>query len=234
VFIGSGICFLSMGLLVPVLPQYVAGQLHRGYGLAGLAVAMPSVTATLARPVVGRVVDQRGYRSASVAGGGLPALAAAALPGAGPVPVVLLCRAVAGIGEALAYAGFAAASVPAGRTRAPAAITWFSVAVCVGLLAGAPLGAAALTWLGFPAVWLLAAIAAIAAAGCGWCCRHPPGPCGPIRTSRRWCTRPGGCPVPRTARACGATPRSTPSSRCMSPSSAGTTPGPSTSSTAWS
>jgi predicted MFS family arabinose efflux permease len=63
--------------------------------------------------------------------------------------------------------GFAAASVPADGIGASARITWFSIAVYVGLLLGAPLGEAVLTRLGFLAVWLLAAIAAIAAAGCG-------------------------------------------------------------------
>src|SRR5262249_51151432 len=155
-----------MGMLVPVLPQYLAGGLSQGFGMVGLAVAVPSVTAIVVRPLAGRVVDRSGYRLASVAGAGLLALAALGLLGAGSVPLVLLCRAVAGAGEALVYVGFAAASVPADGIGASAKITWFSVAVYSGLLLGAPLGEAVLTRFGFPAVWLLAAIAAIAAAGC--------------------------------------------------------------------
>ena len=167
VLTGTCACFLSMGVLVPVLPQYLVGELDQGLGMVGLTVAVPSVTAILARPLAGRTVDRRGYRLASVAGAGLLALAALALLGAGSVSLLLLCRAVAGIGEALVYVGFAAASLPADGTGAPGKITWFSVVVYVGLLLGAPIGAVVLTGLGFQAVWLLASIVAIVAAGCG-------------------------------------------------------------------
>jgi hypothetical protein len=47
-------CFLSMGVLVPVLPQYLAGGLGQGFDMVGLAVTVPGVTAILARPPVGR------------------------------------------------------------------------------------------------------------------------------------------------------------------------------------
>src|SRR5258708_20756190 len=79
-------CFLSMGVLVPVLPQYLAGELHQGFDMVGLAVAVPSVTAILARPLAGRTVDRHGHRPATVAGAGPlppsspPPLAAGALP----------------------------------------------------------------------------------------------------------------------------------------------------------
>ncbi len=167
VLAGTGTCFLSMGVLVPVLPQYMTGKLGQGLGVVGFTIAMPSVTAILTRPLAGRTVDQHGYRLASVAGAGVLALATLALLGAHSESVLLLCRAVAGIGEALVYVGFAAASMRSGRTGAPAQITWFSLAVYLGLVLGAPMGTVVLTELGFPAVWLLAAAAAIAAAGCG-------------------------------------------------------------------
>jgi aminopeptidase len=174
---GTSLCFLSMGMLVPVLPQYLTRGLGQGLGMVGIVVAVPSVTAIVVRPLAGRLVDQRGYRLASVTGAGLLALAALvlALPGADAVPGVLVCRATAGVGEALAYVGFAAASIPASRAAAPkdraaaptSAITWFSIAVYAGLLAGAPLGTITLTWSGFRTVWLLDALPALAAAGCG-------------------------------------------------------------------
>lgn len=160
---GTAACFLSMGALVPVLPQYVAGELDLGFGVVGLVVAVPSVTGILARPLAGRVVDAYGHRPAGAVGAGLLALAALALLGAGTLPALLACRAVAGVGEALVYVGFAAASVPAGG---PARITWFSVAVYAGLLAGAPVGVVVLTGFGYPAAWVLAAAAALAGAGC--------------------------------------------------------------------
>jgi hypothetical protein len=58
-----------MGLLVPVLPQYVAGQLHRGYGLAGLAVAMPSALG------LGAASQLLGLRSGFTIAAAIPATA---------------------------------------------------------------------------------------------------------------------------------------------------------------
>jgi predicted MFS family arabinose efflux permease len=164
VLAGTGTCFLSIGMLVPVLPLYLAGELDQGLGMVGLTAAMPSVTGILARPLAGRMVDRHGPRMATMAGVGLIAITAVALLGAGSLTLVLLCRTVTGIGDALVYVGLAAASVPADGTGTPAKITWFSLAVYGGLLLGAPFGLTVLTWWGFPAVWLIAALIAIIAA----------------------------------------------------------------------
>jgi aminopeptidase len=167
VLVGTFTCFLSLGLLAPALPKYLTGQLDQGFGMVGCAVALPSVTALLARPAAGRIVDRLGHRPATVAGAALLTVAALALVGVHSVQLLLLCRAVAGVGEALAYVGLAAAGVSSNGVGASANVTWFSVAVYIGLLAGAPIGAIALTALGFRAVWLLAAIAAVATVACG-------------------------------------------------------------------
>jgi hypothetical protein len=59
------------------------------------------------------VVDRRGCRLTALVCTGLIALAALALSSADSLPTILGCRAVAGVAEAFAYVGFAAASVPA-------------------------------------------------------------------------------------------------------------------------
>lgn len=169
VLAGTGACFLSIGLLVPVLPQYVTGPLAHGPGTVGVLVAVPSVTAILARPFAGRMADEHGHRPTAAAGAAVLAVAALALLGAGSLPALLACRAVAGIGEALAYVGLAAAgaSTAEAATGTSGRITRFSIAVYAGLLAGAPLGTLALNDLGFTGVWLLsAATAATATAIC--------------------------------------------------------------------
>ncbi|TCO58348.1 MFS transporter [Actinocrispum wychmicini] len=167
VLIGAGTCFLSIGLLVPTLPRYVTGPLGQSFGMVGLAAALPSVAAILARPFAGRVVDRRTPRSAAAAGAITLAIATLGLLAADSMPALLVCRVVAGVGEALVYVGFAAAAVSEDH-GAPTRVTWFSVAVYAGLLLGAPIGEVLRANWGFPAVWIAASLAALAAAGCAF------------------------------------------------------------------
>ncbi|MGI5273320.1 MFS transporter [Nonomuraea sp. CA-218870] len=157
----TGACFLSLGLLVPVIPRYVTGPLDQGPGLVGVCLAMTSVSALLARPVAGRLADRRGRRATAGAGALLLAAASSAVLLADSLPLFLACRAVAGIGEALTYVGLAAAASDHGRRGA--AITHFSVAVNAGLLAGPPLAEAVRVAAGLWAVWALSGAVAVAA-----------------------------------------------------------------------
>ncbi|SEG94543.1 Predicted arabinose efflux permease, MFS family [Thermomonospora echinospora] len=166
VLAATSACFLSIGLLIPVLPQYVTGPLAHGPGTVGVLIAVPSITAILARPFAGRMADEHGHRSAAVAGAAVLAVAALALLGTGSLSALLACRAVAGVGEAFAYVGLAAAGASAAEdtTDTSGRITRFSIAVYTGLLAGAPLGTIVLSSLDFEWVWLLSSATAAAAA----------------------------------------------------------------------
>ncbi|MDA0638404.1 MFS transporter [Nonomuraea sp. MCN248] len=157
----TGACFLSLGLLVPVIPRYVTGPLDQGPGLVGVCLAVTSVSALLARPVAGRLADRRGRRATAGAGALLLAAASSAVLVADSLPLFLACRAVAGIGEALTYVGLAAAA--GDHERRGAAITHFSVAVNAGLLAGPPLAEAVRVAAGLWAVWALSGAMAVAA-----------------------------------------------------------------------
>lgn len=161
----TGACFLSLGLLIPIIPRYITGPLGQGPALVGGCLALTSVCALLARPLAGRLADRRGRRVAACAGALLLAAASLAVLLADSPPLFLACRAVAGIGEALTYVGLAAAA--SDHDRRGASINHFTVAVNSGLLIGPPLAEAVRSAAGLPAVWALSgAVALTAFAGC--------------------------------------------------------------------
>ncbi|WP_067180462.1 MFS transporter [Microtetraspora niveoalba] len=177
----TGAGFLSVGLLVPAIPRHVTGPLAQGPAVVGGCLAITSVFALLARPVAGRLADRRGRGVTACAG---TALLAAAAPGvllADSLPLFLVCRAVAGVGESLMYVGLAAAA--SDHNRPGAAINRFSVAVNGGLLAGPALAETVGSALGLGAVWVVAGAVALAASGA---CLLLPGAAGgaPSRTGK--------------------------------------------------
>jgi len=177
----TGACFLSLGLLIPVIPRYITGPLDQGPALVGGCLAMTSVFALIARPVAGRLADRRGRRATACAGALLLAVTSLAVLLADSLPLFLTCRAVAGIGEALTYVGLAAAA--SDHDRREAAINHFTVAVNAGLLAGPPLAEAVRSAVDLRAVWALSGAAAVAAFAA---CLFLTGPAGgePSRTRR--------------------------------------------------
>lgn len=133
--------FAGLGVVAPVLPQYVEDVLDGGGAEVGLAVGIFAVSAALLRPWVGRVGDQHGRRilvvggcvaaGVSIAGYGLP----------GGLAVLLLMRLVSGAGEAAAFVGAATTAQDlAPPLRRGQAASYFSIAVYGGLGVGPPLG----------------------------------------------------------------------------------------------
>ncbi|MEU8248556.1 MFS transporter [Nonomuraea sp. NPDC048916] len=174
--LSTGLCFLSVGLLIPMIPRFVTGPLGQGTGAVGACLATAAVTAVLARPLAGRLADRWGRATAARAGGVVLASATFALLLADSLPALLACRAVAGVGEALAYVGLATAA--SDQDRPGAAMNLFSVAVNVGLLAGPALAETVYSAAGFDAVWVLAGATATGMAAASWMlggCAEPAG-----------------------------------------------------------
>ena len=151
--------FLSVGLLIPAVPRYVTGPLGQQAGMVGVSLAVTAVAGVLARPLAGRVADRAGRRTALCAGALLLSGTSLALLAVGQLPLFLVLRGVAGIGEALAYVGLA--TLASDHRRPGAAINHFSVAVNAGLLTGPVIAETLYAASGFAAIWVTAAAVAL-------------------------------------------------------------------------
>jgi len=157
--------FLTIGMLLPVLPLYAKGPLDAGSVGIGLAVAASSPTALLFQPVAGRLGDRRGRRLLVVVGPLVISGSVAAYTLAGSLPVLLGLRLVTGVGEALAFVGVATVvNDLAPEARRGETVSIYSLGVWGGFAVGPVLGETVLGGGRYDAVWLVAAGSALGAA----------------------------------------------------------------------
>ena len=157
--------FTADGLLLPAVPLYVEGPLGGGDVAVGITVGAFSLTALLLRPWAGRLGDRRGRRLLMVVGGATVGLSVAGYALAASVPVLTALRLVSGVGEAFFFTGAAAAVADmAPEERRGEAVSFFSLALYVGIGIGPLLGEAAIEGLGFTATWLFGGALGLAAA----------------------------------------------------------------------
>lgn len=163
VVVGLGY-FLSIGSLLPVIPQYVEDGLGGGNVAVGVSVGAFFVGAVLLRPFTGRLGDRFGRRILIV-GGALTAGAASGLYHlADAVPALVAVRVFAGIGEAAFFVGAGTMITDlAPVERRGEAISYWSVAVYSGLAFGPYLGEALLGDGQFGRVWTVSAALGLAA-----------------------------------------------------------------------
>src|SRR5690606_15842081 len=84
--------FLSLGMLLPVVPLYVEGPL-RGSDLAvGVVVGGFAVGAVLVRPLAGRLGDRRGRKALIIAGGLIVGLTTLAYQLVDAIPALFAVR----------------------------------------------------------------------------------------------------------------------------------------------
>ena len=162
--------FTAVGAVIPVLPRYVDGPLGGGGAAVGFVVGAFFVATLLARPLAGRLGDERGRRVVIIGGAAVMAAAVAAYPLAPNIFVLAALRFVQGAGEAAFYVGAATAVtdlVPASQRGQ--AVSYFSGALYGGLALGPLVGEWALGDGAYGRVWLLAAglagLAAVLATG---------------------------------------------------------------------
>lgn len=161
---GSLAYFLSLGILVPAVPLYVAGPLRGGEVAVGLAVGIFSVSGFLFRPWAGRLGDRRGRRPIIVGGAALVAVSVLGYFLADTAPAIVALRFLTGIGEAFFFVGAASAIADlAPEQRRGEALSLFSLALYAGIGLGPIFGEAAVEALGFGAAWLGAAVLAAVA-----------------------------------------------------------------------
>jgi MFS family permease len=156
--------FLSIGMLVPVLPLFVDRDL-RGDDLAvGVAVGAFAVGAVLLRPFAGRIGDRRGRKLLIVGGAFTVAAGTALYFAASALWLLIIARVISGVGEAAFFVGAGTMATDlAPEERRGEAISYWSIAVYGGLAFGPFLGLAVLGDSAYGRAWVVTAGLALVA-----------------------------------------------------------------------
>lgn len=156
--------FISIGMIIPVLPLFVTGPMGGSELEVGLVAGAFSVSAILLRPVAGRLGDTRGRKILVVGGGAIAAISIFGYTLADSLAVIGLLRLLNGVGEAFFFTGAATTIADiAPEARRGEAVSFFSLAVFLGIGLGPLLGETLLGTAGFPAVWVAAGLLALVA-----------------------------------------------------------------------
>jgi MFS family permease len=160
--------FVSIGMIIPVLPLFVTGPMAGSEFDVGLVAGVFSVSAILLRPVAGRLGDRKGRRLLVLGGGAIAAVSIFGYTLAESLPAIGLLRLLNGFGEAFFFTGAATAIADiAPEARRGEAVSFFSLAVFLGIGLGPLLGETLLEAGSFSTVWigsgLLATLAVVIA-----------------------------------------------------------------------
>ena len=160
--VGTFGIFVSIGMLLPILPVFAKGPLDAGNIGIGLAVAAASPTALFFQPISGRLGDRRGRRLLVIAGPLLMAATIASYTVADSLLSLTVLRLTTGVGEAMAFVGFATVvNDLAPADRRGETISLYSLGVWGGLALGPLLGETVLGRDRYDAVWLASAAFAL-------------------------------------------------------------------------
>jgi MFS family permease len=157
--------FVFVGMAVSTLPRFIEDELG-GDGLAiGINLAVFSVAAIAARPMIARVGDRLGRRFLMVGGALLAGAAIATTAFVSSLATLLPLRAISGVGEAALFVGAATliADLSPAHRRAEGA-SYFSLAVFGGLGIGPVVGELVLGDDRYRTVYLVAALFCVTAA----------------------------------------------------------------------
>lgn len=169
--------FLSLGMLLPVVPLYVK-DVSAGFGgsdlTVGIVVGAFSVGAVLLRPFAGRIGDRMGRRILIVGGALTVAVGVALYLVAGSLALLIAARVIGGVGEAAFFVGAGTMITDlAPEARRGEAISYWSVAVYGGLAFGPLLGEVVLGDDNhFARVWAVSFVLALVAGLVGLFCRE--------------------------------------------------------------
>jgi MFS family permease len=157
--------FISVGALQPTLPRFIEGPLGGNDVAVGVGIASFSLAAVLLRPFVGRISDTYGRRVLIISGGIVVGVSSLALVWAASLPVLIVLRFAAGIGEAAFYVGCATIiNDLAPDERRGEAFSYFSLALFGGLAVGPIIGETMLEHFGYDSAWKIAALVSVFAA----------------------------------------------------------------------
>jgi MFS family permease len=166
--LGTFVVMLGYGILSPVLPNY-ARSLGVGYDAIGLLISSFAFARLVADPFVGRYIDRYGERAMSTLGAvwvGVSSFAAGLAP---TFPLLVLFRALGGVGSALFFASllsFLLRSIPSRQTGRVMSVYYASFNI--GFIAGGPLGGLCAKWFGLASPLFIYAGACFVAAVLFW------------------------------------------------------------------
>ncbi|MFB8241490.1 MFS transporter [Kitasatospora purpeofusca] len=96
--LANGLGYLPFALTIPILPGHVTGRLHGGPAEVGAVISGYALTALLARPVSGVLMNRLGTRALTIGGTVLTALATVCYPLAGSITELIGLRMLLGVG----------------------------------------------------------------------------------------------------------------------------------------
>ncbi|MBI4278696.1 MAG: MFS transporter [Armatimonadetes bacterium] len=147
--------YLSFQLLTASLPLYAVG-LGASDASVGMLSGLIATVALIARPMVGWWVDRGGSAWAMISGTGLFTVAAVGYWMASSVAVILLFRAVNGLGIALFHtAGQTVVANLAPVERRGEALSLFSISHSLSQGLGPPIGVAVVQAAGYPSLFAI-------------------------------------------------------------------------------
>jgi MFS family permease len=165
------VCYLSIGLPLAILPEYVHLRMGYSAAMAGLVISIQYIATFLSRPWAGRISDHAGAKISVLWGmgactaSGVLLLAAAALHRDPPwlsLAILLASRLVLGLGESLGSTGATLWGITsAGQEHTAKVISFNGVATYGALALGAPVGVV------IEQQWGLTSIGLITVALCG-------------------------------------------------------------------
>jgi DHA1 family inner membrane transport protein len=165
VLLGLGVFVVGVDsyIVAAVLPA-IADSLRESISSVGLVASAYALPIAILSPIFGPLSDRRGRRFALLLGLGIFAVAAAACVVAPTLALLLLARAVSGVGAAILLpAAFASAGDLADPNARGRAIALVAGAFPLSNLLGLPIGALATSVGGWRAPFVLIAVLALAA-----------------------------------------------------------------------
>ena len=151
--------FLCVGMLLPTLPRFIEGPLGGSDVAVSVSGAAFSLSAVLLRPFAGRAGDRLGRGPLMVGGSVIVAASVGLYSVVDSLPVLMLLRFCAGVGEAMFFVAAAAAITDlAPEERRGEAVSLFSLALYGGISIGPILGELLLDGDRFTRVWIVAVV----------------------------------------------------------------------------
>ena len=146
----TSVCYLSIGLPLATLPEYVHDRMGFSAALAGLVISIQYIATFLSRPWAGRISDHWGAKVSVLWGMGACTASGALLLAAGvlhrnplwlSLTFLLASRLALGVGESLGSTGATLWGITsAGPEFTAKVISYNGIATYGGLALGAPLG----------------------------------------------------------------------------------------------